>query len=118
MSVLGQRLIILNDARLAFDLLEKKSVIYSDRPELPFAALYVLPLTGLYPSNCCRCGLDGTVLMQRYGKRLKAYRKYIHRDLGSSISVSRFNKTQETEVCRFLVCLMDAPQHLPQHARK
>lgn len=40
MSVLGQRLIILNDARLAFELLEKKSVIYSDRPKLPFASLY------------------------------------------------------------------------------
>ncbi|OJJ00341.1 hypothetical protein ASPVEDRAFT_39786 [Aspergillus versicolor CBS 583.65] len=102
-SVLGQRLIILNDARLAFDLLEKKSLIYSDRPKLPFAAL---------------CGLDGTLLMQRYGKRLKAYRKYIHHDLGSSTSVSRFNKTQETEVRRFLVCLLDVPQRLPQHARK
>lgn len=119
MSVLGQRLIILNDARLAFDLLEKKSVIYSDRPKLPFAALYAFPpWRALYPSNCYRCGLDGTVLMQGYGKRLKAYRKYIHRDLGSSLSVSRFNKTQETEVRRFLVCLLDAPQHLPQHARK
>ncbi|BCS17694.1 cytochrome P450 [Aspergillus puulaauensis] len=102
-SVLGQRLIILNDARLAFELLEKKSVIYSDRPTLPFATL---------------CGLDGTVLMQRYGKRLQTYRKYIHRELGSSLSVSRFNKAQETEVRRFLVCLLDAPQRLPQHARK
>ncbi len=42
-SVLGQRLIILNDARLAFELLEKKSVIYSDRPKLPFASLYASP---------------------------------------------------------------------------
>ncbi|KAL4923087.1 cytochrome P450 [Aspergillus undulatus] len=102
-SVLGQRLIILNDVRLAFELLEKKSVIYSDRPKLPFASL---------------CGLDGTVLMQGYGKRLKAYRKYIHRELGSSLSASRFNQTQETEVRRFLVCLLDAPQHLPEHAKR
>lgn len=56
--------------------------------------------------------------MQRYGKRLQTYRKYIHRELGSSLSVSRFNKAQETEVRRFLVRLLDAPQRLPQHARK
>ncbi|KAL3477054.1 cytochrome P450 [Aspergillus californicus] len=102
-SVFGQRIIILNDARLAFDLLEKKSTIYSDRPKLPFASL---------------CGLDNTVLMQGYGKRLRAHRRYIHRELGSSLSVSRFNQTQETVVRRFLVCLLDAPQHLPEHAKK
>lgn len=32
-SVLGQGLIIHNDARIAFDLLEKKSAIYSDQPD-------------------------------------------------------------------------------------
>lgn len=38
-SVLGQRLIILNDANLAIDLLEKRSAIHSDRPKMPFAEL-------------------------------------------------------------------------------
>ncbi|KAL4994465.1 cytochrome P450 [Aspergillus recurvatus] len=101
-SILGQRLIILNDAGLAFDLLEKKSAIYSDRPQLPFASL---------------CGMGETVIMQGYGKRLQAYRKYIHRELGSPLNVARFNPTQDTEVRRFLLRLLNAPQDLPGHAK-
>ncbi|KAL4733293.1 cytochrome P450 [Aspergillus similis] len=90
-SVLGQRLVILNDARIAFDLLEKKSAIYSDRPELPFASL---------------CGMGETT-----------YRKYIHRELGSPLNFARFNLIQDTEVRRFLLRLLNAPQNLPDHAR-
>ncbi|KAL2819386.1 cytochrome P450 [Aspergillus granulosus] len=101
-SVLGQRIIILNDARIAFELLEKRSAIYSDRPKLPFATL---------------CGMGDTVLMQGYGKRLQTYRKYIHREMGSTINVARFDATHETEVRRFLVRLLDAPQNLAGHAR-
>ncbi|KAL2784224.1 cytochrome P450 [Aspergillus keveii] len=101
-SVLGQRLIILNDAKIALELLEKRSAIYSDRPELPF---------------CQLCGMGDTVLMQGYGKRLQTYRKYIHREMGSAATVARFNQTQEIEVRRFLVRLLDAPQDLPGHAR-
>ncbi|KAL5046488.1 hypothetical protein BDW71DRAFT_181799 [Aspergillus fruticulosus] len=101
-SVLGQRLVILNDARLAFDLLEKKSAIYSDRPELPFASL---------------CGMGETVIMQGYGKRLQTYRKYIHRELGLPLNVARLNPTQVTEVRRFLLRLLNVPQNLPDHAR-
>ncbi|KAJ0417659.1 cytochrome P450 [Aspergillus carlsbadensis] len=101
-SVLGQRIVILNDARIALELLDKRSAIYSDRPELPFAQL---------------CGMGETVLMQRYGKRLQTYRKYIHREVGSALHVARFNQTQEIEVRRFLVRLLDAPQNLPGHAR-
>ncbi|KAL4745449.1 hypothetical protein BDW72DRAFT_211322 [Aspergillus terricola var. indicus] len=101
-SVLGQRLVILNDARIAFDLLEKKSAIYSDRPELPFASL---------------CGMGETLIMQGYGKRLQAYRKYIHREMGSPLNVARFNPIQDTEVRRFLLRLLNAPQNLPDHAK-
>ncbi|KAL3462651.1 cytochrome P450 [Aspergillus heterothallicus] len=101
-SVLGQRLIIVNDAKIALELLEKRSAIYSGRPSLPFADL---------------CGMGGTVLMQGYGKRLQTYRKYIHREMGSAVNVARFDRTQETEVRRFLARLLDAPQNLPGHAR-
>jgi hypothetical protein len=61
--------------------------------------------------------MGDTVLMQGYGKRLQTYRKYIHREMGSATSVAKFNQTQEIEVRRFLVRLLDAPQDLPAHAR-
>ena len=42
MSVFGQKIIIVNDAQIAFDLFEKKSSIYSDRPTLVFGGeMYV-----------------------------------------------------------------------------
>lgn len=36
-SVLGTTFIILNDAQLAIDMLDKKSLIYSSRPVIPFS---------------------------------------------------------------------------------
>ena len=43
---LGQHIIILGSAKAAFDLLDKRSAIYSSRPESGMAPLYVLvPLT-------------------------------------------------------------------------
>lgn len=42
-SVFGQHLIIVNDSRIAFDLFEKKSSVYSDRPTLVFGGeMYAL----------------------------------------------------------------------------
>lgn len=36
-SLFGQTMVILNDAQMAFDLMEKRSGIYSSRPQLVFA---------------------------------------------------------------------------------
>ncbi|RDW64567.1 cytochrome P450 [Aspergillus mulundensis] len=101
-AVPGQRLIILNDAKAAHELLEKRSLIYSDRPGSPFASL---------------CGMGDTVLMQGYGKRLRTYRQYIHHEIGTHHAVTRFNQSQDTEVRRFLIRLLETPEHLHEHAR-
>lgn len=34
---MGQAIIIVNDYNIALDLLDKRSAVYSDRPDLPFA---------------------------------------------------------------------------------
>lgn len=36
-TVLGQTIVVINDARIAFDLLDKRSNIYSSRPRMIFA---------------------------------------------------------------------------------
>ncbi|CEL10680.1 hypothetical protein ASPCAL13795 [Aspergillus calidoustus] len=102
-QVFGQRLIILNEAQLAVDLLDKRSAIYSDRPDMPFARL---------------AGWGDGIVLLEYGKRFHAYRKHMHREIGSKLSVARFNTVQETEVSRFLLQLMDKPQGLVSHVRK
>ncbi|RAL14762.1 cytochrome P450 [Aspergillus homomorphus CBS 101889] len=89
-SVLGQRLIILNDANLAIELLDKRSAVHSDRPKMPFAEL---------------C--------------FKAYRKSLHREIVSKASsFSRFNSLQEVEVRRFILRLLNRPEDLVGHIRK
>lgn len=55
--------------------------------------------------------------MQGYGKRLQAYHKYIHCGTGSPLNVARSNPTQDTEVRRFLLRLLNRPQNLRDHAR-
>ncbi|KAL3458739.1 putative cytochrome P450 oxidoreductase OrdA-like protein [Aspergillus heterothallicus] len=102
-NVFGQRLVILNEARLAIDLLDKRSAMYSDRPSMPFAKL---------------AGWGDGVALLEYGKRFHSYRKHMHREIGSKVGVARFNEVQETEVGRFLLRLVDKPQDLVAHARR
>ena len=52
MTVFGQHIVILNDLQLAVDLMDKKSSVFSDRPELVMCGqLYVFPLA---PQTCYR----------------------------------------------------------------
>ncbi|KAL4865823.1 hypothetical protein BDV12DRAFT_173973 [Aspergillus spectabilis] len=102
-SAFGQRLIILNDVQFAVELLNKKSSVHSDRPDMPFAAL-------------AGWG-DGSAIL-RYGKRVHAYRRNMYREIGTKAGVARFQHTQDIEVGRFLLRMLDAPQRLTKHARK
>ncbi|KAL4883962.1 putative cytochrome P450 oxidoreductase OrdA-like protein [Aspergillus karnatakaensis] len=102
-SALGQRLIILNDVQLAIELLNKKSAVHSDRPDMPFALL-------------AGWG-DGSAIL-RYSKRVHAYRKKMYQEIGTKAGVARFQQTQDIEVGRFLLRMLDAPERLTKHARK
>ncbi|KAL4953791.1 cytochrome P450 [Aspergillus filifer] len=102
-SVLGQRLIILNDAQLAIDLLHKKAGVHSDRPDAPMAVL---------------SGWGNGSVIIRYGPLVTAGRKNMHREIGTQAAVSRFQGTQDLEVRRFLLRVFNDPSQLAQHARK
>ncbi|KAL4937129.1 hypothetical protein BDV06DRAFT_232778 [Aspergillus oleicola] len=102
-SVLGQRLIILNDAQLAIDLLHKKAGVHSDRPDAPMAVL---------------SGWSNGSAVIRYGPRVTAGRKNMHREIGTSARVARFQETQDIEVRRFLLRVLNSPNNLAKHARK
>jgi cytochrome P450 len=82
-SALGQPLIIINDVKIATDLLDKKSALYSDRPTLHMAGELA--------------GWDHTLVLQHYGERMKDYRRYIHRLLGTRAGVERFHPLIEHE---------------------
>ncbi|KAI0034413.1 cytochrome P450 [Vararia minispora EC-137] len=95
-SALGQPLIIVNDVKIAIDLLDKKSALYSDRPTLRMAG----ELTGW----------DNTLVLQHYDERLKEYRRYIHRFLGTRSNLERFHPLFEHESRLMLKRIVESPE--------
>ncbi|PGH04426.1 hypothetical protein AJ79_07082 [Helicocarpus griseus UAMH5409] len=102
-SVFGQRIVILNSVGYAIDLLEKRSAVHSDRPDMPMAKL---------------SGWGSILGMVGYSKTLHSYRKHMHREIGSKQSVSKFDHIQKFEVHRFLLRSLDRPNDLVAHVRK
>ncbi|PWY84768.1 cytochrome P450 oxidoreductase OrdA-like protein [Aspergillus heteromorphus CBS 117.55] len=103
LSVMGKTIIILNDARLAVDLMEKRSAINSSRPEQTFTEL---------------TGWDEILGCVKDPERHRQTRKQMHREIGSNNSVARFNQIQTAEAGRFLLRVLDAPDDLLHHIRK
>ncbi|CEL08495.1 hypothetical protein ASPCAL11644 [Aspergillus calidoustus] len=102
-TIFGETIVILNDSRIAFDLLEKRSTIYSSRPKMTFAGEMV--------------GWEHILAMQTYSDTFRAYRKAMHRVLGTKNVISQFNELQDVEVRRFLLRVLDKPGDLVQHIR-
>jgi hypothetical protein len=102
-TVFGLTMIIINDAQVATDVLEKRSSLNSSRPRLVFANEMVGwgdVLVGQIPSN-----------------RFRAYRKAIHGVIGTKGAVAKFNSVQDIEVRRFLLRTLEKPKDLFQHIR-
>ncbi|PYH43881.1 cytochrome P450 [Aspergillus saccharolyticus JOP 1030-1] len=103
LSVLGQTIIILNEARFAVDLLEKRSGINSSRPQQNFAQM---------------SGWDNVLGSVQNNERLRESRRNLHREIGSNKMVARFNEVQTAEVGRFLLRVLESPGELVKHIRK
>ncbi|OQE34915.1 hypothetical protein PENCOP_c015G06813 [Penicillium coprophilum] len=103
LTILGRHIIILNDAKLAVQLLEKRSAIHSSRPKNAFTEM---------------SGWDLVLGALINPDHVRKTRKHLHQEMGSKNSVSRFNDTQVAEVGRFLVRVLDQPDNLQHHIRK
>ncbi|RAH43882.1 cytochrome P450 [Aspergillus brunneoviolaceus CBS 621.78] len=102
-QVLGETFIIINDAQIAVDLLEKRSAIHSSRPQGQFNHL---------------SGYNEVTSAMAYTDTLRIHRKLFHKQIGSVNSVARYNNFQEAEVGRFMLRSLEAPQDLIPHIRK
>ncbi|KAI0387367.1 putative cytochrome P450 oxidoreductase OrdA-like protein [Hypomontagnella monticulosa] len=103
-TVMGQNMVIINDAQLAFELLEKRSVKYSSRPKQIFAGEMM--------------GWERALGLCPYDSRFRMYRKIMGRVLGTKAAVAQFNTLQEAEVGHFLLHVLDDPENFIQHTRK
>ncbi|KAH7192845.1 cytochrome P450 [Fusarium flagelliforme] len=103
-TVMGQTIVIINDAKLAFDLLDKRSVKHSSRPTQVFAGEMI--------------GWDKSLALSGYNDRFRTHRKNMARIIGSKTAAAQYDTLQEAEVSHFLLHVLDHPEHLTDHIRK
>ncbi|KAL1860863.1 hypothetical protein Plec18170_001377 [Paecilomyces lecythidis] len=103
-TVMGQTIVIINEARIAFDLLEKRSSMHSSRPKQIFAGEMV--------------GWENSLGGSPYSNLFRAHRKNMSRIIGSKNVAAQFNDLQEVEVGHFLLRVLANPDDLVEHIRK
>ncbi|KAJ7755646.1 cytochrome P450 [Mycena maculata] len=103
-TVLGQTLIIIGSAKVAVDLLDKRSAIYSDRPVCTMGGELV--------------GWKNTLVLLPYGDRFRRFRRLFHNIIGSRTAIKQFLPIEELETRRFLRRVLAKPGDLPKHIRK
>lgn len=103
-SLLGRPVVVLNSFRLASEMLEKKSSIYSDRPTFVVAGEMV--------------GWDHIGSQIQYGPRLRETRRLLSQFMGSRDKALKFASHIEAETHRFLSRVLYNPETLVAQIRK
>ncbi|KAI0363948.1 cytochrome P450 [Pilatotrama ljubarskyi] len=103
-TLLGQPMIIINSFQYAYELLEKRSAIYSDRPHLTMAGDIV--------------GWDQILVLLRYGAQFREYRRLMARALGSRRSVEAFAPVIEAQSAQLLLRLYRDSTDIADQIRK
>jgi cytochrome P450 len=103
-SVLGTRIVILNSANAAIDVLEKKSAVNSDRPHLTMAGDLA--------------GWGNSFFLQQYGERFQQSRTMFHKLFGSPDKLRAFHPIRQQEAQRFVRDVLNVPGELADHVRK
>ncbi|KAI5122645.1 hypothetical protein M0805_007908 [Coniferiporia weirii] len=98
----GHSILILNSVAAARDLLEKKSMAFSDRPYIPIINLM---------------GWELTLPVLRYGNRFRKHRRMMQQNLGHQ-AVSSFRHIQEGEVRKFMRRLLAEPDGFLGHIHR
>ncbi|RDB30081.1 hypothetical protein Hypma_013902 [Hypsizygus marmoreus] len=103
LHILGQGLLFLNSPEAAFDLLDKRGSIYSDKPALVMAGDL--------------CGCKNMVAFTGYGDQSKRQRRIIHQAFGIQ-AIPSYHPLIETETHTFLRKLVATPAVYLDHTRR
>ena len=87
-------MVIINSVQAAKDLLDKRSVLYSDRPRLESAAII---------------GYTNTLPMVSYGDRLREQRRMLNKTMGSRALVEGYGALEEREAHYLLQRILENP---------
>ncbi|KAF9645509.1 CyP450 monooxygenase [Thelephora ganbajun] len=102
LNTMGSHLVVLNNSDVAADLLERRSVIYSDRPRLPMVNELM--------------GCSWSFVLMPYGSTWRRHRKLFHRFFNIP-AVDQFDDKIYKAVDVFLRRLSESPERFLNHAR-
>ncbi|CCM03391.1 uncharacterized protein FIBRA_05521 [Fibroporia radiculosa] len=102
-SLLGRRMVIINSAKVAVEMLDKKSTIYSNRPKFIVAGEMV--------------GWETIGSMIQYGPRYRDTRRLYSQLMGSREKVNGLKSQVELASRKFLLRLLRKPEDLPAQLR-
>ncbi|SJL15059.1 related to cytochrome P450 CYP2 subfamily [Armillaria ostoyae] len=103
-SIFGRRLVVINSAQAAIDILDKKGTIYSDRP--------IMGMIGEL------MGVKNSLVLLPYGTRFRNQRRLVHQQLSNHAAMNQFLLIVEHETGRLLRRLSAKPEHLSDHIQK
>ncbi|KAJ7656553.1 cytochrome P450 [Mycena rosella] len=106
-DVLGQPLVVLNSDKIAMELLDRRSAIYSDRPTM---------VSFVYSSPRASSGYGQPFVLQPYGDNWRQQRKIAAQDF-SQIGIARYNSVQEREARKFVYGVMKDPATLARQLK-
>ncbi|KAK1140890.1 hypothetical protein N8T08_009763 [Aspergillus melleus] len=98
----GNTLIILNEAEIAFDLLEKRASQYCARPRMVMG-----------PEG----GWNRVVSLKSNPLEVRAHRKRINHHIGSTQALSSFYPQQDVQINQFLSNVLSNPSEVLEHIR-
>jgi len=103
-SLFGQKMLIVNKHDIAFELLDKKSVKYSDRLVVPMA----------YDLVGWKHGLG----MLCVGDRFRSHRKMFHQVIGTPATFEKHHPVVEHEMHQMLKKILERPLDFAKHIRR
>lgn len=120
LHVFGQGLVFLNTPEAAFDLLDKRGAICSDRPRFVMAGeLYVFftfsPVCDLILPISCGC--NNMMAFTPHGDQSRRQRRLMQAAFGPS-SIKRYQPLLELETKPFLRGLLEDPSNFQDHLRR
>ena len=102
-SMMGRPVVIINSVKIASDLLDKRSTIYSDRIRSE-SAKYI--------------GYADIISSLPPGERFREHRRIMAKVIGSRAQVAKFGRLQEHVTHKFLDNLLRDPKHFVDHIQK
>lgn len=102
-EVMGRHIIVLNSVKTAMEMMDNKSILYSERPVLPMSGELV--------------GWKDSLPFLPYGDLFRQQRKNLHRVIGSRATVGVYNEIGEAKTHQFLKRVLAKPDQLQGHVR-